>query len=363
MRFAALIAALTAMLIAFACEVFGSGWLKPSTNAPPVDPIPRPDVTNAPPVTPPTTVREWTYKSIWAKGGNEKVMDVQAVPRGVVISYYDRKTRTDSWIEERGPDGWKRIWSGDEETIGESPTLGSAAHKGGLMYAAERGRTFLRYDYATGKIGRLAKVPDGYKWNVYVSAWSNRNTVAVGADGPDTQAAVFDAYTGKRLFDSKLNGLIAGMAEDAAGVMWLAVSDGQAGVCTSDGRSWRDFKAASIAHPWGYPVAGSMSDGWLWRYRDGKWSKWKDLDASKVNRLAVMVRAGRPLLLVAASKPDTFAVIHEDGTTERINRFTDEKKESSGEQFDACIAPESETTVLFGRAKAKGCEAYRGTVK
>jgi hypothetical protein len=36
------------------------------------------------------------------------------------------------------------------------------------------------------------------------------DSVAVGADGPDVKASVFDARTGKKLFQAALDGLIAG---------------------------------------------------------------------------------------------------------------------------------------------------------
>lgn len=340
-------------------DVLASGYLRPRTNAPPPV-VPDPVVTNTP--APPAQVpRSWSYSELWKKGLPWKVMVAHDVPRGTVVSYYNRSTRTDSRIEERGPSGWKTIWDGDEETIGESPTLGAAPWDGGLVFAAERGKNFLRYDNASGKMSRLAKVPDGYKWNIYPAAWKARNTVAVGADGPDKKAAVFDALTGRKLFDSPLDGLVAGMAEDSSGIMWLAISDGQQGICNSSGYASRDLKPASVAHFAGRTVAGSMVDGWLWRLDGSKWVKWLDLDCSKVNKLVADKR--RDVLLVAGSNPDTFAAIHPDGTVERIARFTDQKKSVSGEQFDATIDQGAGESVILGRANDSGCYVYRGSMK
>lgn len=326
------------------------------TNAPPV-------VTNAPPVVtnmpPPTGNQSWARWVVdehkrWA--AKWKIMGIHYVDRGILVSRYDRNGRQNSVIEEQDQwNKWNTLWEGTEETIGaEVEPEAATVYGDDLYFAAERGQTVLIYNRTTHKVRRGAKIPDGYKWNVFTATW--KGVPVMGADGPDVKAAVFDMRDGKKLFTSPLDGLIAGMAEDDRGVLWLAVSDGQAGVCNSDGYSTREFKASAIEFVPGYGmVAGSQTDGKL-RRRDGSaWPVVVDLDCSKVNRLIYSPR--RQAMLVAAAKPDTFGLLDRGGKFWQIKRFNDEKKDSTGEQFDTDIKdnPVSDEIAL---ARANGGGAY-----
>lgn len=315
------------------------------TNAPPV-------VTNAPPVVDahafPTA---WNVAEVKRWDAKWKVMGVHVVPRGLLVSRYDRNSRVESKIEELSGGTWRTVWSGDEETIGGGTVSGND-----LYFAAERGSTFIVYDQATGKTKRGAKVPSGFKWNVFTATL--KGVPVVGADGPDVTAAVFDMRDGKKLFSSPLDGLIAGMAE-ADGVLWLAISDGKQGIVSTAGYQTREFKPSSVAYvPNVGLFAGSQVDGKVRLMEGQKWRVVADLDCSKINRLAY--DPARKVLLVSGARPDTFAAIGADLKTTTIKRYTDEAKDSSGEQFDTDIKPDGESIVM-ARANGSGCYVYRAT--
>lgn len=318
------------------------------TNAPPV-------VTNSQPVVDvPAFPQSWNVTEIKRWDAKWKVMGVHVVPRGLLVSRYDRNSRVESKIEELSGWAWRTVWSGDEETIGGGTVSGND-----LYFAAERGSTFIVYDQATGKTRRGDKVPDGYKWNVFTHAW--RDTVAVGADGPDKTASVFDACTGRKLFQSALDGLIAGMTVDDDGVLWLAVSDGQQGVCNSAGWFNREIKPSSICFVPGLGiVAGSQVDGVLKRWTGTGWTTIADLDCSKINRMTF--DASRGLLLVSGAKPDTFATLKPRTLAlERVARFNDEAKDRTGEQFDTDINTLPDGRLILARANGSGCYVYEAS--
>lgn len=318
---------------------------------PPKVPAPTPDQPDAPPVATPTKPATWTVKELkrWSKPW--KVMATHGVPRGLVVSIYDRVSRKDSQIHELSGGKWQRVWNGDEETIGP-PT----SYKWVSYFAAERGKTFLEYNQASGNVTRGAAVPKGYKWNVFSCLWNG--SVAVGADGPDVKASVFDGTTGKKLLQSPLDGLIAGMTVDNEGVLWLAVSDGQQGVCNSAGWSNRQIKPSSICYVPGFGVVvGSQVDGTIKRWSGAEWVKVADLDCSKINRMAY--DASRGLLLASGAKPDTFATFDPKSLTlGRIARFEDEAKDKTGEQFDTDINVGPDGSLILARANKDGCYVY-----
>jgi hypothetical protein len=322
---------------------------------PPKVPAPTPDQPDAPPVATPTKPATWTVKELkrWSKPW--KVMATHGVPRGLVVSIYDRVSRKDSQIHELSGGKWQRVWNGDEETIGP-PT----SYKWVSYFAAERGKTFLEYNQASGNVTRGAAVPKGYKWNVFSCLWNG--SVAVGADGPDVKASVFDGTTGKKLLQSPLDGLIAGMTVDNEGVLWLAVSDGQQGVCNSAGWSNRQIKPSSICYVPGFGVVvGSQVDGTIKRWSGAEWVKVADLDCSKINRMAY--DASRGLLLASGAKPDTFATFDPKSLTlGRIARFEDEAKDKTGEQFDTDINAMPDGSLVLARANEGGCYVYTATV-
>ncbi len=330
-----------------------------SKQYPPKVPAPTPDQPDAPtseqpPVATPTKPTTWTVKELkrWSKPW--KVMATHGVPHGLVVSIYDRVSRVKSEIHEMHAGKWSRVWSGDEETIGP-PT----SYKGVSYFPAERGKTFLRYDHANGDVTRGVAVPKGYKWNVFSCLWNG--SVAVGADGPDVKASVFDGITGKKLLQSPLDGLIAGMTVDNEGVLWLAVSDGQQGVCNSAGWSNRQIKPSSICYVPGFGVVvGSQIDGTIKRWSGADWIKVADLDCSKINRMAY--DASRGLLLASGAKPDTFATFDPKSITlGRIARFDDEAKDKTGEQFDTDINAMPDGSLVLARANEGGCYVYTAT--
>lgn len=324
---------------------------------PPKVPAPPPDAPTAdqPPVATPTKPVTWTVKELkrWSKPW--KVMATHGVPHGLVVSIYDRVSRVKSEIHEMHAGKWSRIWSGDEETIGPPTAIGGVSY-----FPAERGKTFLEYNQASGNATRGAAVPKGYKWNVFSCLWNG--SVAVGADGPDVKASVFDGTTGKKLLQSPLDGLIAGMTVDNAGVLWLAVSDGQHGVCNSAGWSNRQIKPSSICYVPGFGVVvGSQVDGTIKRWSGAEWVKVADLDCSKINRMAY--DASRGLLLASGAKPDTFATFDPKSLTlGRIARFGDEAKDKTGEQFDTDITAMPDGSLVLARANEGGCYVYTATV-
>lgn len=322
------------------------------TNAPPpVTPDPEPEL-------PTDRVTTWAVKEVKAWGLPSKVMFWEAVPRGRLVSIYDRQSRTDSKVLEFAGGAWRTVWDGDEETIGDLPEVGATAYQGATFMAAERGKSLLIYDHASGAVRRGAAIPGGYKWNITTATWQGRPVI--GADGPDKRSIVFDGLTGKTLFQTALDGLVAGLAEDDAGVLWCAISDGQQGLCNSAGWSTREVKPASVAFwPGVGVVAGSMVNGRIWRLVGGKPVQLADLKCSKVNRLAYDGRRG--VLLAAGSKPDTFVVLHRSGAQEQVARFADEAQEVSGEQFDACIAAGPGDLLLFGRATPSGAKVYEAS--
>lgn len=343
------------IILSLIVDASAMGIIRRLTNEVPVITNAPPAVTNAPPVI--TSNVTWTVKEIKRWSGEWKVMVAQAVPRGLIVSIYDRESRVESEIHELSAGKWSRVWSGNEETIGAVVLPEPATVFGDKTYfAAERGKTFLQYDHRSGKVERGAKVPDGYKWNVFTHAW--KDTVAVGADGPDVKASVFDARTGKKLFQSALDGLIAGMTVDDAGVLWLAISDGQQGVCNSTGLANRDVKPSSICYVPGLGiVVGSQVDGVLKRWTGTGWLKVADLDCSKINRMTF--DASRGLLLVAGAKPDTFATLDPKTLTlGRVARFNDEAKDKTGEQFDTDINVGTNGTLILARANGSGCYVY-----
>lgn len=350
---------LFALLACFQTEAQAMGIIRRLTNeVPPVVITNQPPVvTNAPPVPPPviTSNVTWTVKEVKRWSGNWKVMVAQSVPRGLIVSIYDRVNRVESEIHERANGTWKRVWAGNEETIGA--VVEPATVLNGITYfAAERGRTFLKYDHRSGGVTRGAGIPSGYKWNVFTCPW--KSTVAVGADGPDTKASVFNALTGKKMFQSALDGLIAGMTVDGDGVLWLAISDGQQGVANSTGWSNRDVKPSSICYVPGLGiVVGSQVDGVLKRWTSTGWVKVADLDCSKINRM--LFDAARGLLLVSGAKPDTFATLDPKSLTlGRVARFNDEAKDKTGEQFDTDINVGPDGSLVLARANGSGCYVY-----
>ena len=330
----------------------------PADNPPPVDqpPVDQPFVDQPPVVDAPAFPASWNVTEIKRWDAKWKVMGVHVVPRGLIVSIYDRVNREQSEIHERSNGQWKRVWSGNEETIGAEVFEPATVLNGITYFAAERGRTFLKYDHRSGGVSRGASIPNGYKWNVFTHAW--KGTVAVGADGPDTKASVFDALTGKKMFQSALDGLIAGMTVDGDGVLWLAISDGQQGVANSTGWSNRDVKPSSICYVPGLGiVVGSQVDGVLKRWTGTGWLKVADLDCSKINRMTL--DASRGLLLVSGAKPDTFATLDPKSLTMgRVTRFNDEAKDKTGEQFDTDINPGPDGSLILARANGSGCYVY-----
>jgi len=327
------------------------------TNAPPA-------VTNAPPVVVPPVVQPttWTVKEIASYGGTDKIKFIHAVPRGILLGRYNRESRENSWVDEFAGGKWTTIYKGDEETIGAmvNPEPEPAAVMGATLYLqAERGKNVLRYDLATGKISKGAKISLDYKWNVENATWSARNTVAFGGTGPNKPATIFSAITGEKLFTSPLNGLVAGLAEDSKGVLWLAIADGQKGICNSAGWRSQGIKPASVAAWLGTIYAGSMVDGWIYRLDGDTWTKVYDTKASKVNRLVVDTRDN--CLLAAASNPDHILRIRPDGGAETLGRWTDQPQTVSGEQFDCYVNPGPGNTILGARALKVGAKAYQFT--
>lgn len=322
-----------------------------TNSPPPVTPDPEPEV-------PTDRVSTWAVKEVKAWDLPFKVMFWEAVPRGRLVSIYDRQSRTDSRVLEFSGGAWRTVWDGDEETIGDLPEVGATAYQGATFMAAERGKSLLIYDHASGAVRRGAAIPGGYKWNITTATWQGRPLI--GADGPDKRSIVFDGLTGKTLFQTALDGLVAGLAEDDKGVLWCAISDGQQGLCNSAGWSTLEVKPASVAFwPGVGVVAGSMVDGRIWRMVGGKPVQLADLKCSKVNRLAYDGRRG--VLLAAGSKPDTFVVLHRSGAQEQVARFADEAQEVSGEQFDACISAGPGDLLLFGRATPSGAKIYEAS--
>jgi hypothetical protein len=361
-----LMAVLIALWMGSSCGVYGMGVLRHLTNAvPPVVTNAPPDITNAPPpvVTnaPPSAPLSWTVTEVKRWSGNWKVMIAQGVPRGLIVSIYDRVNRVESEIHERANGTWKRVWAGDEETIGAEVFEPATVLNGVTYFAAERGRTFLKYDHARGGVSRGASVPGGYKWNVFTHAW--KGTVAVGADGPDVKASVFDALTGKKLFQSALDGLIAGMTVDDSGILWLAVSDGQQGACNSNGWANRGVKPSSICFAKGLGIiTGSQVDGTIKKWTGNEWVKVADLDCSKINRMVWSEQ--KQAVLISGAKPDTFVTLDAQSLKlTQIARFTDEGKDKTGEQFDTEINELGDGSLVLGRANKNGCYVYIATGK
>ena len=327
------------------------------TNAPPV-------VTNAPPVVVPPVVQPttWSVKEIKSYSGETKIKTIAAVPRGILISHYNRTSREDSYIDELNAGTWRTIYRGNEETIGAvvDPEPEPATVLGATLYLqAERGKNVLRYDLASGKISKGATLSLDYKWNVENSEWKAKGTVAFGGTGPSKPATIFSAITGEKLFTSPLNGLVAGLAEDSNGILWLAISDNQKGVCNSVGWKSQGIKPASVAAWLDTIYAGSQVDGWIYRLDGEKWTKVYDTKASKVNRLVVDTRDN--CLLAAASNPDHILRIRPDGVAETLGRWTDQPQTVSGEQFDCTVNPGPSNTILGARALKVGAKAYQFT--
>ena len=322
----------------------------PADNPPPVDqpPVDQPFVDQPPVVDAPAFPASWNVTEIKRWDAKWKVMGVHVVPRGLLVSRYDRNSRVESKIEELSGGAWRTVWSGDEETIGGGTVSGND-----LYFAAERGSTFIVYDQATGKTRRGAKVPSGYKWNVFTATLNG--VPVVGADGPDVTAAVFDMRDGRKLFSSPLDGLIAGMAE-AGNVLYLAISDGKQGIVSTAGYQSREFKPSSVAYVPGVGVvAGSQVDGKVRLLEGEKWRVVADLDCSKINRLAY--DPARRVLLVSGARPDTFGALDAGLKFWQIKRFNDENKDASGEQFDTDIKPDG-AGIVMARANGSGCYVY-----
>jgi hypothetical protein len=103
---------------------------------PPKVPAPTPDqpdeqTAEHPPVATPTKPATWTVKEIkrWSKPW--KVMATHGVTGKLVVSIYDRVSRKDSQIHELSGGKWRRLWSGDEETIGPPTAIGWGSYFAG----------------------------------------------------------------------------------------------------------------------------------------------------------------------------------------------------------------------------------------
>lgn len=348
--------AILAVLFA-ALSAQGMGIIRQITNAPPI-------VTNTPPpvVVPPVTVEPttWNTKEIKSYGGTDKIKFIHAVPRGILLGRYNRESRENSWVDELSAGKWTTIYKGDEETIGAAvdPEPEPAAVLGDTLYLqAERGENVLRYSLTSGKITKGARLSLDYKWNVENVEWKAKGTVAFGGTGPSKPATIFSAITGKKLFTSPLNGLVAGLAEDPKGTLWLAISDNQKGICNSLGWKSQGIRPASVAAWLGTIYAGSQVDGWIYRLDGEKWVKFYDAKASKVNRLVVDPRDN--CLLAAASNPDHILRFRPDGGAETLGRWTDQPQTVSGEQFDCYVNPGPGNTILGARALKVGAKAYQ----
>lgn len=293
-------------------------------------------------------VAKWSVREIRSFGGNWKVKFIEDVKRGTLYSIFDRKTRNKSELWENT----KRVYSGVEETIGAEVIEPAVVDGNWLYMAAERGDKVIRYDLNSGSVSKAARIPSGYKWNVVTGTW--KGTPVVGAAGPDKKSILFDARNGKTLFTFPVSGLIAQLSEGPDGEMWAAISDTTWGIYSTGGKQYRDFKPASIAWVNGVLYAGGMDDAKLWRRDGSKWVLVKDFDASKINEL---IPASDGSLLIACSKPDTFARLTGAGI-EIIARYTDEKREKSGQQFDTVIRMRNNGSIIMGREKPTGCSFY-----
>lgn len=333
-------------------------WWKSLKDQPAPGPVDPPAPVDPPPA-PPVSER-WLVKEIWKRSLPWKFMFIKAVPRGILLSSYDRKSRKNSELHEYiGGKVGSAIYRGGEETLGDDG-LGATDYNQKTFMCAEVGKNVMIYDHATGRVSRGASLPKASKFNVFNCMWQGRPVA--GAASAGSPSFVFDMLTGDPIFTSPLKGLIAGMCEDMDGILWLAVSDGEQGVASSSGHRLRGVKPASVAFFGGNLVAGSMIDGKLYSVtpkntNEASYDILADLKCSKINRL--VVDGNR--LLIAGSNPDTFAIMALDGRVTQIARFDDQKPSVSGEQFDADINAGPNGSVLMARSNDSGCFAYIAT--
>lgn len=309
-----------------------------------------------PPVDSPPNIiiKKWDIQPLWSRGKDWKTMFVMSVPRGILFSIYHRFTRKNSELYElrnlnTAP---VRIFYNDAETIGPGTIK---ANK--LYLPAEKCEYSLVYDLMSGQVTSGVKIPENCEYNIFSTFWKNEPVIG-GIGKPGSDAVVFSAITGNILHKLPAKALICGMVPDEHNVLWCAMGGtrGERGVCNTRGEVWRDFPAASIAYAWGTIIAGGQETAILWRLTSKKtWEKWIDLNASKINRMVFDDR--RYVLLVAASNPDTFVAIHQNGTIEEIFKGPG-KKEVTGEQFDATINVGAGNTILFAHSTENGTYIY-----
>lgn len=319
------------------------------------------EATNLPPSSPqppvsdePLVFDRWTVKSIWRERAPRKVMAVRTVNGLLVVSSYDGKSRTDSWLHIRLPEAWRQIYKGRDETLGP---IGE--YNGRLYFCAEKGQAILSVG-ADGSVQRHAKIPSEAVYNIYGTVWNNKPVFAGVGEGK-TKAKIFDARSGAHLVTLPLSGLVAGLAEGPDGVLFAAHSWGETGVSSSLGKKNTFFVPASVAYS---PIFGVVLGGMrsaeiavlpVSFAESDRPTVLFDLGSSKVNRLVSF----DGLVWFSAANPDVFGFIHP--VTRKpviIAKFTDEPKASSGEQFDTDIWPVSRDRVFLARKHPKGCEVY-----
>lgn len=347
------------------------------TNAPPpvITNAPPPVATNAPPVVTnaPPVASEWKTELLWSRPLPWKGKTIETNLYGQVFTTYKKDTRKDAEIHIRIKGVVQTaLYRGPEETIGQEliddpdpwlnndsdyvAPLGATAFNGDLYFHAENGKNVLILKGE--EVVKGPAMPSGMKWNITTTLYKGRPVIA--GVGQGTKTLLMDAANGSIIWTAPWSALVAQMIE-VDGELWMACSDGDWGLRNRSGLVDKTHKPASIAHtPALGLLIGGMDEGTVWRRtHDGAWDLVADLKCSKINMLVPWGDS----VLVAGSKPDTFAVIYPHTypvvKVEQIARYEDEKVEKSGQQFDACIATESATSVLYGRETPKGAEFYR----
>ncbi|MEM4203151.1 MAG: hypothetical protein QXS54_03680 [Candidatus Methanomethylicaceae archaeon] len=302
---------------------------------------------------PPPIERKWEVREIWRERTPRKVMCVRSLGEAIVVSSYDGKSREASWLHFKKPDGsWYQIYKGGDETLGP---IGE--WNGRFYFCAENGKHILSVGPG-GDLLKHARIPDNAQYNIIGTIWRNRPVFAAVGKRKGL-ARVFDAISGGQLTTLGLDGLVAGLCVTPNNDLIAAHSWGSTGLSSASGRVNRSVKPACVAWSEGYGlVVGGMDDGLIWFMGEEWWANGPqgkiDLNCSKVNRLV----AAHGRVWFAGANPDTFGFIVGNNEYVTIARFQDEKKDKTGEQFDADIWPVSSSKCYIARKFPGGCVVY-----
>lgn len=302
---------------------------------------------------PPPVERRWEIREIWRERAPRKVMCVRTLGDAIIISSYDGKSRNASWLHFKKPNGqWHQIYKGSDETLG--PIGAWNEH---FYFCAENGKRILSVG-PNGDVHKHARIPDNAQFNIIGTIWRGRPVFA-SVGKRRGLARVFDAISGGQLTTLGLDGLVAGLCVTPNNDLIAAHSWGGTGLSSSSGRVNKSVKPACVA--WGGDlglVVGGMDDGVIWFMGEDWWAHGPqgkiDLNCSKVNRLV----AAHGRVWFAGANPDTFGFLANRNEAAVIARFEDEKKEKTGEQFDADIWPVSASKCYIARKFPGGCVVY-----